>query len=68
MTRVYGGCIEPGDMDLDDDWTKEPCPECSEPASHWCCERVESGSINLYIGMHCSCCGHSSGDVPDNDN
>ena len=63
MTRVYGGCVELGGMDLDDEHSTEPCPRCDIPAHRWHCERVEGGAINLYSGMHCAACGHHTGDA-----
>ena len=66
MTRVYGSCIEPGGMELDEEWTTDSCPKCNVPdASHWFCERLEGGTINQYIGMKCTDCGYSEGDAPD---
>ena len=64
MTRVYGGCIEPEGMDLDDEHGTEPCPRCDTPAHRWTCERVEGGAFNVYSGMHCAACGHHTGDAP----
>lgn len=61
--RVYGGCIEPGGMDLDDETSSGPCPTCQDPnAHHWCFQRCESGSINSYSGWSCEACGDSDGD------
>ena len=34
MTQVYGGCIEPGGMELTDEYETIPCPRCAEPAQH----------------------------------
>ena len=64
MTRVYGGCIEPGGMDLEDSYETHPCPDCESPALHWRLERAE-GSLNVYIGMRCTACGLERGDEPD---
>jgi hypothetical protein len=65
MTRVYGGCIEPGGMELDDETEEVPCPRCGEPAVHRRVELCEGGSINCYDYTRCYACGYLGGDVPD---
>ncbi len=67
MTRAYGGCIGPGGLELDDERSTTPCPHCGGNASAWRIERVEGGSLNLYIGLSCSSCGHAQGDDPRDD-
>ena len=65
MTRVYGGCIEPEGMDLEDSYETHPCPDCGSPALHWWLRRAEGGSLNIYSAMRCSACGLQRGDEPD---
>ncbi len=58
---VYGGCIEPGGMELEDRYWEAPCPRCCEPAEHGMLERAHTGSINHYPTIRCSHCGHAEG-------
>ena len=60
MTRAYGGCIEPGGMELDDERMTLPCPTCTKPARHHFFQRAE-GSLNSYHTIDCDHCGHRSG-------
>ena len=57
MIRVYGGCVEPGGMLLENDGYEEACPACGETATacHW--EAAESGAINTYTSLSCAHCG-----------
>ena len=58
MTRAYGGCIEPGGMDLDDHTREIDCPSCGhEKAVERTYEKAE-GCINRYVSVNCSRCGH----------
>lgn len=59
--RVYGGCIEPGGMELDDDWWEAPCPECRKPARHGHVQQLEGGWINAYFPISCEACGLHEG-------
>jgi len=64
-TRVYGGCVEPGGFDLDDDIEAIKCPECGGEAYERYWEACEAGSINQYHTIRCTECGHEEGDLPD---
>lgn len=65
MTRVYGGCVEPGGFDLDDDLETIACPDCGGEAlsRHW--ETCEGGSINMNHTIICTECEFAEGDLPD---
>ena len=64
--RVYGGCIEPGGMELDDDTYEAKCPECgSEHARKRSWQGCEGGSINNYWSLNCEDCGYSDGVYAD---
>ncbi len=65
MTRVYGGCIEPGGMALDDLSQVDACPECERPAHYRYWEACEAGAINGYSSISCDHCGFVDGDEPD---
>lgn len=65
MTRVYGGCIEPGGIELDDTVEMEACPECGRLAHYRYWEACEDGSINTYSSVCCGHCGYFKGDDPD---
>jgi DNA-directed RNA polymerase subunit RPC12/RpoP len=67
MTRVYGGCVEPGGFDLDDDLETIECPKCGGAAFERYWEACEAGSINQYHTIRCTECGHEEGDLPDDD-
>ncbi|PJG47222.1 hypothetical protein CAF53_02425 [Sphingobium sp. LB126] len=58
--RVYGGCIEPGGYELENERVTAPCPDCGKPARHHHFERAE-GSLNRYHTIDCDHCGHESG-------
>lgn len=64
MTRVYGGCIEPGGYELADEHTDCTCPRCGGDARDWFIERNEGGSIETYGGLSCDGCGHREGTHP----
>lgn len=64
ITRAYGGCVEPGGMDLTEVYQQQPCPKCGQPAHSWWIERAE-GTLNLYEGLSCTACGYSKGEHPD---
>ena len=57
--RVYGGCIEPGGVDLEDTEWNGSCPKCYGAARFFSWERAESGSLNIYTGFRCTQCGAS---------
>lgn len=61
MARVYGPCIEPGGMELDDEYFEAPCPSCGELARNHVFQQVHGGSINAYHTIDCDHCGHSNG-------
>jgi len=61
MVWVYGGCIEPGGMELDDERYEAPCPTCGKPARHHYFQQLDGGCINPYHTIDCDHCGHSSG-------
>jgi predicted RNA-binding Zn-ribbon protein involved in translation (DUF1610 family) len=61
--RAYGGCIEPGGWELDDERYVTPCPKCGKPADAWRVEKAE-GSLNVYTGIRCDHCGYERGDHP----
>lgn len=62
---VYGGCIEPGGMELDDDKYECECPACGGVAIRRDWDSVEGGSINPYWSLSCTVCPHYDGDLPD---
>jgi hypothetical protein len=59
--RVYGGCIEPGGMELEDDRWEAPCPRCGANAQHGYLQRLEGGCINAYNTVRCRACGYERG-------
>lgn len=61
MVRVYGACIEPGGIELDNDHDDAPCPTCRKPARHHYFEQVDGGCINVHHTIDCDHCGHRSG-------
>lgn len=65
MVRVYGGCVEPEGMELEDETYEVSCPVCDKPAKrrHW--EDAAGGSINQHSYTDCPHCGHFEGDGPD---
>ena len=63
--RVWGGCVEPEGMDLDDGRYGGACPRRDRPAVRWHVERAD-GSINVHTGLRCDACGHHGGDNPWN--
>ncbi|MER9048226.1 hypothetical protein NKH89_13385 [Mesorhizobium sp. M0923] len=65
MTRVYGGCIEPGGIDLDDDVEVIECPHCGGDAFERYWETCEAGSIDRNHTIICTACDHAEGDLPD---
>lgn len=66
MTIVYGGCIEPGGMKLDNEVYSTECPQCGQEASKHSWQRCE-GSINHYWSVHCNHCGYRDGNDDDDD-
>ncbi|MBZ5763353.1 hypothetical protein LAV84_27770 [Rhizobium sp. VS19-DR104.2] len=61
MTRVYGGCIEPGGMELDDEAYSIKCPECGRDAKRHDWEAADGGCINSYWSERCAHCGYADG-------
>ena len=59
--RVYGSCIEPGGMELEDDWWTAPCPGCGKPARHGHVQQLEGSCINTCFPVSCDACGHHEG-------
>jgi hypothetical protein len=59
--KVYGGCIEPGGMDLDYDAWTAPCPQCGRPSDYRTIDRCDGGCINSYRTVACDHCGHREG-------
>lgn len=66
-TIVYGSCVEPGGMELDDDRCECECPECRAVAIRRDWESVEGGCINAYWSVRCAACGYADGVYPDSD-
>ncbi|RBG50930.1 hypothetical protein BRM42_22080 [Xanthomonas oryzae pv. oryzae] len=64
MTIVYGGCIEPGGMKLDNEVYSTECPQCGQEASQHSWQRCE-GSINHYWSVQCNYCGYRDGNDDD---
>jgi len=58
---VYGGCIEPGGMELEDEEWEDTCPKCGAPARHRYVQRLEGGCIDPYFPINCDSCGHREG-------
>src|SRR5690606_18569645 len=65
MTRVYGGCVEPDGLDLDNDLQVIACPKCDGEAYERFWAACEGGSIHQYHTIICTECGHAEGDLPD---
>jgi 5-methylcytosine-specific restriction endonuclease McrA len=65
MTRVYGGCVEPGGFVLDNDVDVIECPSCGGEALSRFWETCEGGAINLNHTIICTECDHAEGDLPD---
>lgn len=65
MTRIYGGCVEPGGFDLDNDLDIVACPECGGEAFERYWETCEAGAINQNHSIVCSECDHTEGDLSD---
>lgn len=62
---VFGGCIEPGGMELDDERDECECAGCGGVAIRRDWERAEGGSINFYWSEICTICNHKVGVFPD---
>jgi hypothetical protein len=62
VTRVWGLAIEPGGMELENEYVACRCPDCAETAQRHNFESCADGSINQHWTIFCSHCGHSSGD------
>ena len=67
MTIVYGGCIEPEGMEIDDVRDVATCPNCDGEAVRWFVEDASSGSVNAYFGLRCDGCGHAEGSHPSDE-
>ncbi len=65
MIIVYGGCIEPGGMELDDETVTMKCPACRGKAVQRYWESYDGGSIDQKSTLACSECGHAEGDLLD---
>lgn len=67
-TRVFsdnpGSCIEPGGMELDNEYYPVDCPCCGKEARAHFWQQVEGGSINNYRNYSCDHC-ETSGDLDD---
>ncbi|NKW11437.1 hypothetical protein HGG76_28100 [Ochrobactrum tritici] len=61
MTRVYGGCVEPGGFDLDNDLEVVACPDCAGEAFERYWETCEGGSINQNHTIICTECDYAEG-------
>ncbi len=61
MTKVYGGCVEPGGMELDDEAYSIECSECGRNAKRHDWESAEGGCINSYWSERCAHCGYADG-------
>ena len=62
-TIVYGGCVEPGGIELDDETFRVDCPRCgSADAVQHVWEACEAGCINGYKNLYCEACGYCEGD------
>lgn len=65
MTQIiYGSCVEPGGMLLDDSRYECPCPECGGVAKRHDWQSVEGGGLNPYWSINCPVCGYKDGDYP----
>ena len=63
---VYGGCIEPGGMELDNDTYETECPHCEYPKAvkrAW--QGCEGGSVNNYWRVNCEQCGYEDGEYDE---
>ena len=67
MTLVFGSCIEPGGMELDNDRDEVECPVCNGKAISRTWEACEGGSLNVYSNLHCTECNHFEGDTGEGD-
>jgi len=67
MTLVFGSCIEPGGMELDNDRDEVECPMCHGKAVARTWEACEGGSLNIYSNLHCTKCNHFEGDTGEGD-
>ncbi|WP_413992229.1 hypothetical protein ACMDCR_09165 [Labrys okinawensis] len=66
MTIVYGSCVEPGGMELDDTTSCDRCPSCDGPRCKFqYFEYASCGSINLHHSIICEDCGYRDLDLPD---
>ena len=63
MTRVYGGCIEPGGMELQDERVTMNCPKCGHEAIARYWEQADGGCINLCSATYCLSCDYAEGDT-----
>ncbi len=60
---VFGSCVEPGGMELDDDSYEITCPKCASPYAcyrRW--ETLDGGAINPHWRIQCPDCGHEDSD------
>ncbi|MCE4281924.1 hypothetical protein ABQW67_20050 [Xanthomonas hortorum] len=67
MTIVYGGCIEPGGMELDEDGYEIECPKCQRTAHRSDWEAVEGGAVNVYWHESCAHCGYRDSNEEDDE-
>lgn len=61
-TVVYGGCVEPGGMELEMCSWEEVCPDCGKTAVFSMRETAHGGCINLESSAFCQHCGFSEDD------
>ncbi|CAD0362084.1 hypothetical protein LYZ84_19650 [Xanthomonas hortorum pv. pelargonii] len=67
MTIVYGGCVEPGGMELDEDGYEIECPKCQRTAHRSDWEAVEGGAVNVYWRESCAHCGYRDSNEEDDE-
>lgn len=63
---VYGGCVEPGGMVLEDETVVDArCPKCHRMTAHYRYWETAEGCINQHWAVECQSCGHCDGDGYD---
>ncbi|HGO5393120.1 Uncharacterised protein [Escherichia coli] len=60
MTIVYGSCIEPGGMELEDHTIIAECKNCGKDCRHRIYEDCVGGAINQRFSYTCNHCGYHS--------
>ncbi len=65
MIVVYGSCVEPEGMELDNLVLPVECPKCGNSARYCEWEHCEGGVIERYGNTYCAHCEYFAGDDPD---